>query len=377
MRILVLGRSAGGPAGRLALAAAGLALRGHEVLWQGGGTPVFPRGGPATLRDVPGRFALARQSADIVLGGPGPVRAALAGWLVRARCMVLALDAESVRRWGHAARIGWSTLQAWGLIDEADGPTLQMEPEGLDRERIALWPPDDMPTAPDPTHPDTEALERVCERALAGQRGRARRPGVFLDRDGTLVIERGYLADPDELELLPGATAALYDLKAAGLPLILISNQAGVGRGLFPLERVYEVMARLRVESRAAGIELDGIYFCPHRPEDACACRKPGTLLLERAAEDHLLTLPGSFMVGDKLLDVETVQRAGGQGVLVRSGYGREEERTLGGAAAGRGPDHVCDDLEGASAWILATLESAEQTKGCVAVYGPALSSSR
>lgn len=361
MRILVQGCAVGGPPARIALAAAGLALRGHEILWQGGGAPLFPAGRPATWCDVPGGPGLAGHSADIVVGGPGPVGAALAGGLVRARCMVLALDADSLRRWGRVARIAWTTLPAWALIDEADGPNLQADPQGLDRERIALWPPDAPPIAPDAAHPDTEVLERICERALARQRGVAPRSGVFMDRDGTLVVERGYLSDPAELEFLPGAAAALHDLKAAGLPLIVISNQSGVGRGLFPLSRVYEVMARLRVDARAAGIELDGIYFCPHRPEDGCACRKPGTLLLERAAEDHLLSLRGSFMVGDKLLDVETVQRAGGQGVLVRSGYGREEERALGGAADGRAPDHVCDGLADASAWILARLESAEQ----------------
>jgi D-glycero-D-manno-heptose 1,7-bisphosphate phosphatase len=362
VRILVQGRPAGGTADRLALGAAGLALRGHEVLWQGGGAPLFPAGRPATWSDVPGGLGLARHSADVVMGGPDPLGAVLAGWLVRARCMVLALDAEAVRRWGHIESGAWSTLHAWAVIDDADGAALQADPQGLDRERIALWPPDDPPTVPDATHPDTEMLERVCERALARQRGCAPRPGVFMDRDGTLVVERGYLSDPADLEFLPGATAALHDLQAAGLPLLVISNQSGVGRGLFPLSRVYEVMARLRIEARAAGVELDGIYFCPHRPEDGCACRKPGTLLLERAAEDHLLTLRGSFMVGDKLLDVETGQRAGGQGVLVRSGYGREEEaRSPGGAAAGCRPEHVCDDLAAASAWILATLESAEQ----------------
>ena len=361
MRILVQGRSAGGPADRLALAAAGLALRGHEVLWPGWRQGGFPAGEPATPCGVPEGLGLARHSADVVLGGPGPIGAALAGWLVRARCMVLALDADSVRGWGRPARIAWTTLPAWALIDEADGPALQADPRGLDRERIALWPPDDPPGAPDATHPDTEVLERVCERALARQRGRAPRPGIFLDRDGTLVAERGYLSAPAELEFLPGAAAALHDLKAAGLPLIVISNQSGVGRGRFSLSRVYEVMARLRVDARAAGIELDGIYFCPHRPEEGCACRKPGTLLLARAAEDHLLTLRDCFMVGDKLLDVETVQHAGGRGVLVRSGYGREQERTLGSAPTSRGPDHVCDGLEGASAWILAALESAEQ----------------
>jgi D-glycero-D-manno-heptose 1,7-bisphosphate phosphatase len=361
VRIIVQGRPAGGPADRLALAAAGLALRGHEVLWQGGGAPDFPRGRPATLRDVRGGLALARHAADVVLGGPGPVGAALAGWLVRARCMVLALNADSPRHWGPVGRGAWNTLHSWAMVEESDGPALQADPGGLDLEQIALWPAGGPPPAPDAAHRDTEALERICERALARQRGKAPRPGVFLDRDGTLVIERGYLSDPAALELLPGAGAALHDLKAAGLPLLVISNQSGVGRGLFTLDRVYEVMARLRVESRATGIELDGVYFCPHRPEDGCACRKPGTRLLERAAEDHLLTLRGSFMVGDKLLDVETVQRVGGRGLLVRSGYGREEEREARGARAGRGPDHVCDDLAGACAWILARLESEEE----------------
>jgi D-glycero-D-manno-heptose 1,7-bisphosphate phosphatase len=362
VRILVQGRSGGSVAGRLEMAAAGLALRGHEVLWQGGGAPVFPAGRPATWCDVPGGLLLARHSADIVMGGPGPIGAAVAGWLAGARCMVLAVDAGALRRWGQVERAALTTLPAWALIDEVDGPAVQVGPQGLDREQIVLWPPEDPPAAPVAEHPDTEVLERVCERALARQRGRAQRAGVFVDRDGTLVVERGYLSDPAGVELLPGATAALHDLKAAGLPLIVISNQSGVGRGLFPLSRVYEVMARLRVEMRAAGIELDGIYFCPHRPEDDCACRKPGTLLLERAAEDHLLSLRGSFMVGDKLLDAETVQRAGGHGVLVRSGYGRlEEERSLGDRLTGHEPDRVCDDLAGASAWILATLESAEQ----------------
>jgi len=275
--------------------------------------------------------------------------------------MVLALDADSVRRWGSLERGAWNTLHAWAVIDQADGAALQADPRELDRERIALWPPCDPPSTPDAAHPDTEVLERVCERALARQRGRALRPGVFLDRDGTLVVERGYLSDPAGLELLPGVARALHELKAAGLPLIVISNQSGVGRGLFPLSRVYEVMAGLRAALRRAGIELDGIYFCPHRPEEACACRKPGTRLLERAAEDHLLTLRGSFMVGDKLLDVETMQRAGGLGVLVRSGYGREQERSFGGAPTDRGPDRVCDGLEDASAWILAALESADR----------------
>ncbi len=360
MRILVQGSTLGARP-RLALAAAGLARRGHLVWWEGPAPEGAEAAGPEPL-PVRGWREVMRLSADVVLGGgEAPLKVALAGWLVRARCMALALDRAAVARWGWAARGAWSTLHAWGVIDEAEAPALRADPLGLDPGRIALWPAGEPPSAPDAAHADTEVLERTCERALAWHRGNAARPGVFVDRDGTLVIERGYLSDPADLELLPGAAAALHDLKAAGLPVIVISNQSGVGRGYFPLSRVYEAMARLRAQLRAEGVELDGIYFCPHRPEEGCACRKPGTLLLERAAEDHLLVLRASFMVGDKRLDVETAHRARARGVLVRSGYGREEETRAtdeeGSAAA---PDHVCDGLDEAAAWILAQGDSGE-----------------
>jgi histidinol-phosphate phosphatase family protein len=341
-------------------AAVGLALRGHRVWWSGA-PPQLSGPGPSQHVPVRGLRGLLRTPAEVVLGGGGaPLRVALDGWLGGARCMVLALERGTLARWGRVAHGAWSTLHAWGIIEEPEGPALRAGPLGLDPAQIALWPAGAPAAAPDATHPDTEALERVCERALARQRGRAARRGVFVDRDGTLVIERGYLSDPAEIELLPGAIQALHDLRAAGFSVVVISNQSGVGRGLFPLSRVYEAMARLRVQLRAAGVELDGIYFCPHRPEDGCACRKPGTWLLERAAEDHLLELRGSFMVGDKLLDVETAHRARARGVLVRSGYGREEERRLEGGGAGATPDYVCDDLEAAAAWIVAAAEAAE-----------------
>jgi D-glycero-D-manno-heptose 1,7-bisphosphate phosphatase len=124
--------------------------------------------------------------------------------------------------------------------------------------------------------------------------------------------------------------------------------------------RVYETMARLRLALRAHGVELDGIYFCPHAPDAGCACRKPGTALLERAAEDQQLTLRRSTMVGDKQIDVETGRRAGGHGVLVRTGYGREEEKRVGEMPAGSRPEFVADDLSAAAAWILAREDAAE-----------------
>ena len=142
----------------------------------------------------------------------------------------------------------------------------------------------------------------------------------------------------------------------------MISNQSGVGRGLFPLVRVHEAMARLRVQLRAAGVELDGVYFCPHRPEEGCPCRKPGTRLLERAAEDHLLALRGSFMVGrqaDRRGDGAAGGRRGASSCARATD--REQEKSLGDPAARRAPDLVCDDLAAATAWILATREAAEQ----------------
>jgi D-glycero-D-manno-heptose 1,7-bisphosphate phosphatase len=355
VRILVHGDSLRARGGRMALAAAGLARRGHEVLWVGEARVPFVGAEPPSLRRVAGGLALARCHADLVLAGPRPLAAALAGWLVRARCLVVALDDEVLRRWGPLAQLAWGTLHAWGMIEAADGPRVPGA-RGLDGERVGLWPDVPAPGSADAGHPDTEALERLCERALARQRGDAPRGAVFLDRDGTIVVERGYLSEADGIELLPGAADALRQLQAAGWALLVVSNQSGVGRGLFPLARAHEMMARLRVVLRGRGVELDGIYFCPHRPEDGCDCRKPGTRLLERAAADHRLSLRHSVMVGDKLLDAETGRNVGGRGVLVRTGYGREEEARLN--AGGAAPDHVCDGLAEAAEWILASGEA-------------------
>ena len=137
----------------------------------------------------------------------------------------------------------------------------------------------------------------------------------------------------------------------------MVSNQSGVGRGLFPLARVYQVMAALRHLLRRHGVELDAIYFCPHRPEDGCRCRKPGSELLERAAEDLVLDLRSCAMIGDKRIDVETAQRARAIGILVRTGYGAEEERRAREEGRPR-PDAVADDLAGAVRWLLAREES-------------------
>jgi histidinol-phosphate phosphatase family protein len=175
---------------------------------------------------------------------------------------------------------------------------------------------------------------------------------VFLDRDGTLVVEKNYLAQAEELELIPGVPEALRMLQAEGYALVVVSNQSGVGRGLFALSRAYEIMAGLRTLLRHHGLELDGIYFCPHRPDEGCPCRKPGTALLERAAADLGLDLRRSVMIGDKLIDVMTGQRAGARSILVRTGYGIEEEEGI-RSTLERPPERICRDLAVAAAWLL------------------------
>jgi histidinol-phosphate phosphatase family protein len=357
VRLLVDAATLRRRAPRMHLAAAGLALRGHAVEWAGAEPPGTARG-PAVHMGGWGP-GLARLQADVVIGaGVGLARAALGGLLARAHALVVDLDPRLWRHGSPLNRWAWDALYAAALIDPAAADAARGGLPGPMLERVALWPDTGPPEVPDPAHPDVEVLERACERALARHRGRVPRAAAFLDRDGTLVVEREYLDDPLDLELLPGVAGALQSLRAAGYALIVVSNQSGAGRGLFPLSRVHEVMARLRVALRERGVELDAIYFCPHRPDEGCACRKPGTALLERAAEDHQISLTASVMIGDKRIDAAAGQRAGGLGVLVRTGYGREEALAAGEDAVQRPPDYVGADLADAARWIIARHES-------------------
>jgi D-glycero-D-manno-heptose 1,7-bisphosphate phosphatase len=350
VKVLVV---ASGSDARIERAAAGLALRGHAVSWLG----PRPAGIDLPLAPLAGWRDVWSARADLVMTGSCSLpRAAIAGWLARAHGMVVSLEHGRLARWGVLERGAWHSLHSHGLIEPAEAEAFRADPRGLDPERLGLWSDEPPPAEPDPSHADVEMLERAGERALARHRGRALRAAAFVDRDGTLVREVGYLADPADLELLPGVADALRSLQAAGLVLIVISNQSGVGRGFFPERRVHEAMGRLRELLRAQGIELDAIYFCPHRPEGGCPCRKPRPGLLERAAEDQLIALRRSVMVGDKLLDAATGHAAGARSVLVRTGYGRDEEQRIGGPGTDGAdrPDAVVDDLAAAARTILA-----------------------
>ena len=163
---------------------------------------------------------------------------------------------------------------------------------------------------------------------------------VVLDRDGTLIVEKHYLADPDGVELIDGAGAALRRLAALGLGLVVVTNQSGVGRGLFSDARLAEIHSRLEALLAGEGIRLAGIYACPHHPEQGCACRKPRTGLLLRAADELGFDPRRAFVVGDLASDVELGRAVGATTVLVRTGHGARE------LGAGRAqPDHVVGDL--------------------------------
>lgn len=148
---------------------------------------------------------------------------------------------------------------------------------------------------------------------------------VFLDRDGTIIKEKEYLRDPAQVELLPGALAGLKRLGEAGFRLVLVTNQSGVGRGYFTLEDVEQVHARLVLELAQGGVRLEKIYVAPEAPDQPSRGRKPSPQFLFDARDEFGLDLARSYVIGDKLLDLECGWNAGvKRSILVRTGYGRK-----------------------------------------------------
>lgn len=154
---------------------------------------------------------------------------------------------------------------------------------------------------------------------------------AFLDRDDTLVVDRHYMNDPDQLELIPGVAVAIRELAAEGIPSILCSNQSGIARGLISLEQYRAVHLRLLQLLANEGAVLLDTFSCPHHPDftGPCACRKPGTELFERAAKLHGLDLARCLYVGDKHRDVAPAAKLGGRGLLVISPSTPEADITL------------------------------------------------
>jgi len=145
------------------------------------------------------------------------------------------------------------------------------------------------------------------------------RPAIFFDRDGTIIEDRNYIADPSDVVLLPSAADALRRLNAAGVPVVIVTNQSGIARGYYDMAAYDRVRKRMEDLLANSGAHVDATYVCPHHPDFSgpCDCRKPATLLFQRAAKELDLDLGASWYVGDKLRDILPARALGGHGILV------------------------------------------------------------
>lgn len=183
-------------------------------------------------------------------------------------------------------------------------------------------------------------------------------PSVFLDRDGTINVEIYHLRRVEDMRLLDGAAEAIRLINGAGLRTVVVTNQSGVGRGLLSELELARIHAKMCDDLRRGDATIDAIYSCPHHPTSAfgryrvdCGCRKPKPGSLYRAARDLGLDLERSFLVGDKISDLEAGQAAGCTTILVKTGYGKDSLRHLRGGNCQ--PDHVAANILEAVHWIL------------------------
>jgi D-glycero-D-manno-heptose 1,7-bisphosphate phosphatase len=176
----------------------------------------------------------------------------------------------------------------------------------------------------------------------------SKKPAVFLDRDGTIINERGYLATPDKMVFYKTAFVGLHRLFRNGFRLVIISNQSGIARGYFSEKDLREIHRVFRQRLAKHGVSLAGIYYCPHLPTANCRCRKPKPYLALKAARDLNLDLSRSFFIGDHVRDMGVARAIGAKGVLVLTGWGRSSVKKMGGDI-----DKITSNLSSAARWIL------------------------
>lgn len=198
------------------------------------------------------------------------------------------------------------------------------------------------------------------------------RIGVFLDRDGTINEQMGYINHRSRFVLLPGVVEAIATLNVNNIPVYVITNQSGLARGYFPPKLLTEVHDMMIDSLAKSGAHIDGIYICPHHPEakealyrKACDCRKPRPGLLYQAAEEHGVDLTKSYVVGDRWSDLKAAAAVGAKGVLVLTGYGRGDYEYI-GPAQKISPDFVAEDLAVAVAWIIQDINQTNKNRGII-----------
>ena len=179
-----------------------------------------------------------------------------------------------------------------------------------------------------------------------------RQKTVFIDRDGTMNRDVGYLSRPEDLEVFPFTRKAVALFKESGYLIVVITNQSGIGRGFYDEAALALIHERLRNE---IGVAIDGIYFCPHIPGGGCECRKPNLGMIEAACRELAIDMENSWMIGDKVLDIQTGFNAGLRTAMVLTGYGNKDRSKM----ADRPADIIADDLLAVAEKIVAlSLES-------------------
>ncbi len=187
-------------------------------------------------------------------------------------------------------------------------------------------------------------------------------PGaVFLDRDGTINREVHHLSRPEQLELLPGAAEGLRSLHQAGYRLVVVTNQSAIGRGILDGDRLDRIHQRLSGMLGAEGVDIAAWYHCPHRPDEGCACRKPGTGLFAQGRRELGISLDHAWMVGDRLSDLQAGRAVGARTILVATGYGRREYRLPGRRAC---TDYYVESLIRAARIIMQTERTRPEQSG-------------
>jgi len=152
---------------------------------------------------------------------------------------------------------------------------------------------------------------------------------VFLDRDGTIIYDTGYPKDPETVQLLVGVIEALSFIEKQGYKLIIVSNQSGIGRGILSHNDVKNINDRIISILKLNGITINGVYYCPHAPDEKCACRKPSPAMIIRGAIEHDVDPKQSFMIGDKIIDIETGKRAGCRTILIGQKFSAYDNEIL------------------------------------------------
>ena len=187
------------------------------------------------------------------------------------------------------------------------------------------------------------------------------RAAVFLDRDGTINEEMGYINHPDRFRLLPGSAEAIALLNQAGLLVVVATNQSGAARKYFPaslISQIHTLMLQMLAQQKAS---INAIYICQHAPDENCLCRKPKPGLLHQAAKDLNIDLERSYVVGDRFNDIHLAANVGAKGILVLTGYGRGELEYYQGERLAE-PHYIATDLLDAAAWILKDAAASENS---------------